>query len=140
MGMSLGSMSKILRCAANDDIVTMKAQDQADTVTFMFESPNQEKVADYEMKLMNLDQEHLGIPETGQGLKKMSGKSRLLTRICIFLEAGSRSACKSKFKSFIGSNGALEDLRTSGRRFPSTLKRSWIRIRIKSWRSGSALR
>merc|ERR1712226_1647436 len=64
MGMNLGSMSKILRCAANDDIITVKAQDQADTVTFVFESPNQEKVADYEMKLMNLDQEHLGIPET----------------------------------------------------------------------------
>ena len=30
----------------------------------MFEAPNQEKVSDYEMKLMNLDQEHLGIPET----------------------------------------------------------------------------
>ena len=44
------------RCAANDDIITVKAQDQADTVTFMFESPNQEKVSDYEMKLMNLDQ------------------------------------------------------------------------------------
>jgi hypothetical protein len=55
-------MSKILKCAANDDIVTMKAQDNADTVTFVFESPNQEKVSDYEMKLMNLDQEHLGIP------------------------------------------------------------------------------
>jgi len=64
MGMNLTSMSKILRCAANDDIITIKAQDQADTVTFVFESPNQEKVADYEMKLMNLDQEHLGIPET----------------------------------------------------------------------------
>merc|ERR1712112_122019 len=64
MGMNLTSMSKILRCAANDDIITIKAQDQADTVTFMFESPNQEKMADYEMKLMNLDQEHLGIPET----------------------------------------------------------------------------
>merc|ERR1712111_20225 len=59
MGMNLTSMSKILRCAANDDIITIKAQDQADTVTFMFESPNQEKMADYEMKLMNLDQEHL---------------------------------------------------------------------------------
>merc|ERR1719341_1136379 len=57
-------MAKILRCAANDDIITVKAQDQADTVNFMFESPNQEKVSDYEMKLMNLDQEHLGIPET----------------------------------------------------------------------------
>merc|ERR1711993_140151 len=64
MGMNLTSMSKILRCAANDDIITIKAQDQADTVNFMFESPNQEKVSDYEMKLVNLDQEHLGIPET----------------------------------------------------------------------------
>ena len=57
-------MKCLCRCAANDDIITVKAQDQADNVTFMFESPNQEKVSDYEMKLMNLDQEHLGIPET----------------------------------------------------------------------------
>ena len=64
MGMNLTSMSKILKCAGNDDIITMKAQDNADTVTFMFESPNQDKVSDYEMKLMNLDAEHLGIPET----------------------------------------------------------------------------
>jgi proliferating cell nuclear antigen PCNA len=55
-------MTKILKCAANEDVVTMKAQDNADTVTFVFESTNQEKVSDYEMKLMNLDQEHLGIP------------------------------------------------------------------------------
>lgn len=64
MGMNLGSMAKILKCANNDDTVTIKAQDNADTVTFMFESPNSEKISDYEMKLMNLDQEHLGIPET----------------------------------------------------------------------------
>ena len=47
MGMNLGSMSKILKCADANDIITVKAQDQADTVTFMFESPNQEKVSDY---------------------------------------------------------------------------------------------
>ncbi|KAK4016022.1 proliferating cell nuclear antigen [Daphnia magna] len=64
MGMNLGSMSKILKCASNEDIITIKAQDNADTVTFVFESPDQDKVSDYEMKLMNLDQEHLGIPET----------------------------------------------------------------------------
>jgi len=64
MGMNLGSMAKIFKCANNNDTVTMKAQDNADTVTFMFESQNHEKVSDYEMKLMNLDQEHLGIPET----------------------------------------------------------------------------
>merc|ERR1712126_442765 len=58
------NLIKVMKCAGNDDIITMKAQDNADTVTFVFESPNQEKVSDYEMKLMNLDQEHLGIPET----------------------------------------------------------------------------
>lgn len=51
-----------MKCAANDDVMTMRAQDNADTVTFVFESPNQEEVSDYEMKLMNLDQEQLGIP------------------------------------------------------------------------------
>merc|ERR1712004_133078 len=60
----------------------MGAQDQADTVTFMFESPNQEKVSDYEMKLMNLDQEHLGIPETDYSavIKMPSGEFQRVVR------------------------------------------------------------
>ena len=71
------------RCAANDDIITVKAQDQGDTVTFMFESPNQEKVSDYEMKLMNLDQEHLGIPETDYSavIKMPSGEFQRVVRL-----------------------------------------------------------
>ena len=75
------------RCAANDDIITVKAQDQADTVTFMFESPNQEKVSDYEMKLMNLDQEHLGIPETDYSavIKMPSGEFQRVVRFTFFL-------------------------------------------------------
>ena len=39
------------RCAANDDIITVKNQDLADTVNFMFESPYQEEVFDYGIKL-----------------------------------------------------------------------------------------
>ncbi|KAK9511553.1 hypothetical protein O3M35_000187 [Rhynocoris fuscipes] len=64
MGINLASMLKIMKCAGNDDVLTIKAQDNADNVMFMFESQNQEKVSDYDMKLINLDQEHLGIPET----------------------------------------------------------------------------
>jgi len=64
MGMNLASLAKILKCSNNDDVVTMKAQDSADVVTFVFESKNGERVSDFDMKLMNLDQEHLGIPET----------------------------------------------------------------------------
>lgn len=64
MGMSLANMAKILKCAGNDDIVTMKAEDNGDTVTFMFESPNQDRISDFEVKLMDIDSEHLGIPDT----------------------------------------------------------------------------
>lgn len=60
----LYSLGKVFKCSGPDDTVTMKAQDDADMVTFMFESKKQDKISDYEMKLMNLDQEHLGIPET----------------------------------------------------------------------------
>ena len=64
MGMDLERMAKILRCSSKDDIITIKAEDQADKVNFVFESPNQEKVSEYEMKLMNIEEEHLGIPDT----------------------------------------------------------------------------
>ncbi|XP_067670767.1 proliferating cell nuclear antigen-like [Haliotis asinina] len=64
MGINLQTMSKMLRCAANDDIVTIKADDAGDKVKLVFESPNNEKVSDYEMKLLDLDTEHLGIPDT----------------------------------------------------------------------------
>lgn len=63
MGMNLNNMAKMLKCAGNDDIITIKADDGSDTVTFMFESPNQDRISDFEMKLMDIDSEHLGIPD-----------------------------------------------------------------------------
>lgn len=55
-------MSKILRCAGTEDTVTLRAWDNPEIIAFIFESPNKEKLAEYEMKLINMDQEHLGIP------------------------------------------------------------------------------
>ncbi|ERN09641.1 hypothetical protein AMTRI_Chr08g160360 [Amborella trichopoda] len=63
VGMNLNNMAKMLKCASNDDIITIKSDDGGDAVTFMFESPNQDKISDFEMKLMDIDSEHLGIPE-----------------------------------------------------------------------------
>jgi hypothetical protein len=39
-GMKLANLSKILKCAGNDDAITMKSEDNGDTITFMFESPS----------------------------------------------------------------------------------------------------
>lgn len=81
LGINLSSMSKILKCAANDDVITVRADDDADMITFMFESPKNDRVCDYEMKLMNLDAEHLGIPDTEYScvVKMPSGE---FSRIC----------------------------------------------------------
>ena len=55
----LYSLSKILKCAANDDIVVIKAPDDADKISLTFEAKNESETAEYEIKLMNLDSEYL---------------------------------------------------------------------------------
>uniref|UniRef100_A0A8C7FD02 DNA sliding clamp PCNA n=1 Tax=Oncorhynchus kisutch TaxID=8019 RepID=A0A8C7FD02_ONCKI len=80
LNMRLVSMSKILRCAGNEDIITLRANDTAETL-LMFETENQEKVSDYETKLMDLDVEQLRIPEQEHNcvVKMPSGE---FSRIC----------------------------------------------------------
>lgn len=64
LGINLQSMSKVLKCCNKDDIVTLKAEDDGDTISFMFESQAQDRISDFELKLMDIDSEHLGIPDT----------------------------------------------------------------------------
>lgn len=40
LGMDTGTLSKILKCASNDDSITIRAEDSGDTVSFVFESPS----------------------------------------------------------------------------------------------------
>ena len=111
LGLNLASVAKILKCAASDDSIAIRADDDGDVATFMFEgkvrvqsvrrrdgdrplvtmcrqrrrsrgrcrlttfvfaahpprSSSQEgdRVSEFELKLMDIDSEHLGIPETG---------------------------------------------------------------------------
>ena len=37
-------------------------------MTFMFENQNQDRISDFELKLMDIDSEHLGIPGTDRRL------------------------------------------------------------------------
>jgi proliferating cell nuclear antigen len=63
LGLNLQSLSKILKCAGNDDVVTIRAQDSdTDVVTFQFDYKN--KTTEFALKLMAIDSEKLGIPDT----------------------------------------------------------------------------
>jgi len=63
LGINMGSLTKVLKCATNDDVCTLKATDEADKLTLMFESKEGDRVSEFDVKLMDIDSEHLGIPE-----------------------------------------------------------------------------
>jgi len=64
LGINLSSMAKVLKCAGSDDVITFRADDSGDTVTFTFVSPKQSRESQFSLKLMDIDSEHLGIPDT----------------------------------------------------------------------------
>ncbi|CAE6476179.1 hypothetical protein ACGC1H_003230 [Rhizoctonia solani] len=64
LGVNLGSLTKVLKCAKDDDRVTLKANDNADVLNLVYEARNSDRIAEYEMKLMDIDIDTLGIPDT----------------------------------------------------------------------------
>lgn len=64
LGINLVSLTKVLKSAQNEDILTLKAEDSPDSVSLTFESAETDRLSEYDIKLMDIDQEHLAIPET----------------------------------------------------------------------------
>ncbi|KAG0144541.1 hypothetical protein CROQUDRAFT_659866 [Cronartium quercuum f. sp. fusiforme G11] len=64
LGINVVSFQKIVKSAANEDMLTLRAQDEADVLNMVFETINTDRVAEYDMKMMDIDIEHLSIPTT----------------------------------------------------------------------------
>ena len=64
LGVNTPNLSKILKCAGNEDVITIKSEEDTDNLTMNFESPSQDRVSEFELKLMDIESEHLGIPDT----------------------------------------------------------------------------
>jgi len=64
LGVNLANLIKIVKCAGNDDEVTLRADGANDNLSLMFQNTKTDRMGEYEMRLMDIDQEHLGIPET----------------------------------------------------------------------------
>jgi len=64
MGMNLKVLCKMLRCVTNDEIITIKAADRGETVNLLVDKNDQDKTSNFELKLKEVDSEHLGVPET----------------------------------------------------------------------------
>ncbi|KAJ2785111.1 hypothetical protein H4R18_000699 [Coemansia javaensis] len=63
LGINLNSFSKILKCAANDDQVQIKATDKAEKLAVSFESSSKDRVSEFNLKLMDIDIDSVDVPE-----------------------------------------------------------------------------
>jgi len=64
LGIQFAALSKILKCMTSKDSLSIQAQSGGDVVNFIFESMDQKRYSNFELKLNDIDQEQLGIPDT----------------------------------------------------------------------------
>merc|ERR1712187_911418 len=63
LGMNVDSLAKILKMCGPSDSLKLKWQSGADTVGFQCESGGDDRIADFDLKLMQIESEHMEIPE-----------------------------------------------------------------------------
>jgi len=64
LGIHLEHLNKVLKCMGSKDELGITYKEGADECDFVFKNPSEDKVSNFSLKLMEIDSEHLGIPET----------------------------------------------------------------------------
>lgn len=63
LGINVESLMKVLRSGNNDDVLTLRAEDQGSNLNLIFEDATQDRISEYSLKLMDIDQQSFGMPE-----------------------------------------------------------------------------
>lgn len=80
-GINILNLSKILKCADNDDRITIKYDNAVSKVSFIFEGRNDERISQFNLNLIALDSEQLGIPDQEYSAV-VNMKSEEFSRVC----------------------------------------------------------
>merc|ERR1712167_195202 len=63
LGMNIESLAKIFKMCGPSDSLKMKWENDADIVNFQCEGADEDRIADFDLKLMQIESEHMEIPE-----------------------------------------------------------------------------
>merc|ERR1712118_131498 len=63
LGMNVDSLGKIFKMCGPSDSLKLRWQNDADTLNFQCESGEDDRIADFDLKLMQIESEHMEIPE-----------------------------------------------------------------------------
>merc|ERR1719220_659027 len=64
LGINLQNLNQVLKCMGSRDEVQIQYKEGGDDCEFIFKSPEEDRVSHFSLKLMEIDSEHLGIPDT----------------------------------------------------------------------------
>lgn len=133
LGINLTSLTKVLRCAQTEDILTMKAEDAPDVVNFTFESAESDRISEYDIKLMDIDQEHLGIPDTEYSatIALPSSEFQRITRDLSALSESGTLEEKDRCMQSTDTSASLDRVHKRRRQL-QVQRRYWKRIRHAS--------
>merc|ERR1712026_572287 len=63
LGMNVDSLSKILKMCGPADSLKVRWQNDADSVSFQCETGEEDRISEFDLKLMQIESEHMEIPE-----------------------------------------------------------------------------
>merc|ERR1719473_1095517 len=63
LGMNVEALTKVFKMCGPNDSVKLKWQNDTDHIAFVCESSEDNRIADFELKLMEIESEHMEIPE-----------------------------------------------------------------------------
>lgn len=64
LGIQVGNLWKLMKCGGNDDCLILKAQADGNYLNIRFENKKLKKSCDFNLNLISIESEHLGIPDT----------------------------------------------------------------------------
>lgn len=64
LGLNMAAVAKVFKHCGNDDAVIIRHENDSSSITFVFEASGQDRVSDFDLKLMHIEQEHLSVPES----------------------------------------------------------------------------
>lgn len=84
-----------MKLAGNDDTITLKAEEDPSHLTIIFENVKLDKKTEFNLNLITIDSEHLGIPETDYSSTIMLNSSEF-SKMCKELHALSETGIFSR--------------------------------------------
>jgi len=81
LGLNIQNLNKIMKCAGNDDIINLKCEEDPSSIGLIFENQKTDKISEFNLNLLTIEADQLGIPETEySSIVTMSSSE--FTRIC----------------------------------------------------------